>query len=160
MNSKLNLSLDSEATKSRSRSPTKTHEQNIKLKAAPQWISHSIIRKLIDNLNIVYTKHNIPSFHKDYFNENIYTLYSSQAGTFITRELDDICNKRSKVFIISTSIEEREVLFENLSNYIDILNETKPDKLDRNTRSIVLDLFYCIRQLSIRIIQSITDWRV
>lgn len=80
-NSKLNITLEtnSEAhnqsqTHSRSKSPN-TRDLSYKQKIiAPQWISHSIIGKLIENLNNVYIKNKIPSFHKDYFNENIYTL--------------------------------------------------------------------------------------
>jgi len=107
----------------------------------PQWISHSIIKKLLDNLNQVYTEKGVPSFHKEYFNECVFSLYTNQAGTYITRELEEVCTRKSKVFLIRTSIEEREVLIENLDNYVSILEGSHPDKLDRNTRSIILDLF-------------------
>lgn len=39
------------------------------------------------------------------------------------------------------AIEEREVLLKNLKSYSTVLTETKPVKLDRNTRNIILDLF-------------------
>jgi len=38
------------------------------------------------------------------------------------------------------TIEEREVLLENLSNYVDSI-DLNTDKLDRSIRGIVMDLF-------------------